>query len=196
MITTTQKILIKLAKHFSVVHTASSLSQELKLSRWGVWKIIKKLQQEELLLLTPVGNGKTSTQTIQLNWNNKLVEQTITLALAQESTSHKRWKFNFAEIEKEAEFLLLYGSIIHSPKAARDIDILIVAQKNKLSKINKIIFNIQKTQEKKIHSHSFTSKEFVQEIKKPNKIFSDALKRGTILFGQEKFVKFMKGLSK
>lgn len=189
---TTQKVLNTLIKDFSAVHTATSLAQQLKMSRWGVWKIIKKLEKEEIIIIRPTGKGRTSTQTIHLNWNNKLTEKTIALNLVQEASFHKRWSFNFAEIEKEADFLLLYGSIIHSPKTAGDIDILTIAKEKKLSKINQLIFTIQKTQEKKIHAHNFTNQEFAKELQKSNKVFLDALKNGIVLFGQDKFIDFMK----
>lgn len=190
---TIQKILILLVKDFSAVHTATSLAQQLKISRWGVWKIIKKLQQEEIIIVKPTGKGKTSTQTVHLNWDS-LTKKSLSLALAQEATFYKRWSFNFAELEPEVDFLLLYGSIIHSPQTAADIDIVSVAKEKKLSAVSKCIFTIQKTQEKKIHSHNFTAKEFVQELQKPNKVFLDALKKGVVLFGQEKFVEFMREL--
>lgn len=196
MVTTIQKILISLIKDFSATHTATSLAQQLKMSRWGVWKIIKKLQNEEIIAIKPIGKGKTSAQTIHLNWNNPLIEKTLILALAQEALIYKRWCFNFAELEPEVDFLLLYGSIIYSPQTAGDIDILGVAKEKKLSKISKLIFTIQKTQEKKIHSHNFTVKEFTQELQNSNKVFIDALKKGVILFGHGKFVEFMKRFSK
>ncbi len=196
MATTTQDLLILLVKDFSAAHTATSLAQQLKMSRWGVWKIIKKLQQEEIIMLKPIGKGKTSTQTIHLNWNSKLVEKMIILALAQEASVYKRWSFTFADLEPEVDFLLLYGSILHSPQTARDIDIVCVAKERKLSKISQLIFTIQQTQEKKIHSYNLTAKEFVQELQKLNKVFLDALRRGVILFGQEKFIEFTKVFSK
>lgn len=193
---TAQKILIILIKDFSAVHTATSLAQQLEMSRWGVWKAIKKLHKEELLTIKPVGSGKTSTQTIYLNWSNKLTEKTTALALAQEASAYKRWDFNFEDLEKETDFLLLYGSILSSSKTAGDIDLLSVAKEKKLSKINKLVLAVQKTQEKKIHFYNFTVKEFAQELQKPNKIFVDALRKGIILFGQEDFVEFMKRFSK
>ncbi len=196
MITTTQTILLVLVKDFSVVHTATSLAMQLKMSRWGVWKMLKKLEQEEIIIIKPTGVGRTSTQTIHLNWDNKLTEKIIILALAQEALAFKRWRFNFVDLEKEVNFLLLYGSILHTPQTAGDIDILSVANEKHLSKISKLIFIIQKTQEKKIHFYNFTAKEFVQELKKPNKLFLNALKRGIIIFGQEKFVELMKRLEK
>jgi biotin operon repressor len=195
MATTIQNLLILLVKDFSAVHTATSLAQQLGKSRWGVWKILKKLQQEEIIIVKPTGEGKTSTQTIRLNWNSKLTEKTIILSLAREASAYKRWSFTFADLEPEVDFTLLYGSILHSPKRAGDIDLLSVAKEKNLSKISKLIFTAQQTQEKKIHAHNFTAREFVQELQKPNKVFLDALKKGIVLFGQEKFVAFMESFS-
>ena len=58
------------------------------------------------------------------------------------------------------------------------------------------IQKIQKTQVKKIHSIQFTPEELKKELKKPNKAFIDAIKKGIILFGQEKFIKFMRTIHK
>lgn len=192
MNTATRKLLCTLAKDFSSPHTASSLAQQLHMSRWGVWKIIKKLEKEELILLKSTGKGKTSTQTIQLNWKNTLTEKTIALALAQEAEIQKRWKFVFANLDQITDFVVLFGSILHSPQTANDLDIITVAKEKNLSKINNNLQVIQKTQEKKIHAHNLTDKEFRQELQKPNKIFWDALRRGIILFGQEKFIDLMR----
>ena len=60
-------------------------------------------------------------------------------------------------------------------------------------KIQKIIDKIQKTEHKKIHLIDFTTSEFKKELQH-NKAFIDATKKGTILFGQENFIKFMKPL--
>lgn len=194
MNTATRKILCTLVKDFFSLHTASSLALQLQMSRWGVWKLIKKLEKEELLLLHATGKGKTSTQTIYLNWKNTLTEKTVALALAQEAEADRRWKFVFADLYQAADFVILFGSILSSPHTAGDIDILTVAKEKNLIKINKIIQTIQRTQEKKIHVHNFTSKEFTQELQKPNKVFLDAMHRGVILFGQEKFIQLRRKL--
>lgn len=104
---------------------------------------------------------------------------------------------NFAELENKVDFLIIHGSIINSPQEANDIDILgIVSSKKKFIEIEKAIKKIQKAQMKKIHAINFTPTEFRQEIEKPNKAFIDAIKKGVILFGQEKFIKFMGSTTK
>lgn len=181
-----------MAKDFSAVHTVSSLAQQLQMSRWGIWKIIKKLEKDELITLKSTGSGKTSTQTIHLNLGSTLADKTVALALAQEADIYKRWKFAFADLEKTADFIILFGSILHSPKTAGDIDLLTVAKERNLLKINNLIYTIQQTQEKKMHTHNLTPKECAQELKKPNPIFLDALKRGVILFGYDNYLQFAK----
>ncbi len=192
---TSQKIVTILLKDISS-HTATSLSKELKMSRWGIWKVIKKLEKDELVILDQIGAGKTSVQKIKLNWDNALIEKILAFSLTQEALKYKRWRYNFADLEKEVDFLILYGSILHSPGEAKDIDIMGVAKEKKLIKIENITLKIQEIQAKKIHSINLTQKEFKQELEKPNKVYLDAIKKGVILFRQEKFIKFIKGLQR
>lgn len=190
---TSTEILKILLKQFSIKWTITSLAKEVNMSRVGIWKTLKKLEAEKLIFLPPIGKGKTSTFNINLNWENPLLEKRLLLTLTEEALKNQRWINNFAELENKVDFLILYGSILHSPKEAKDIDILgVVSNKSNFQKIEEIIQKIQKTQIKKIHSENFTKSEFKSEIKKPNKIFIDAIKKGIILFGQEKFIKFIK----
>lgn len=190
------KILKLLLKDFASVQTITSLAVELKLSRTGVWKVLKKLEKENLILLLPIGKGKTSTYSIYLNWTNILTEKTLSLALSEESVKQNRWISNFAELKNKINFLIIYGSILHSPKEANDIDIIIISDKKNFRKIDKTILKIQKTQIKKIHVLNFTSEEFKQELEKPNKSFIDAVKKGVILFGHDNFIKFIREIYK
>ena len=189
-----QKIMVFLLKDFGS-HTATFLSKELKMSRWGAWKILKKLEKDSLILIEPVGHGKTSTGIIKLNWGNILAEKTLALYLTQEALKYKRWLHDFSSLQKEIDFLILYGSILYS-KEANDIDLIGISKESKLGKIRNIISKIQETQNKKIHYISLTKKEFKQELKKPNRAYLDAVTKGIILFGQENFIKFIKEMQK
>ena len=176
-------------------HTATSLSKELKMSRWGAWKILKKLEKDNLIIIEPVGSGKTSISTIKIKWDSILTEKTLALSLTQEALKYKRWLHDFSSLQEEIDFLILFGSILYS-KEANDIDIIGVAKENKLAKVNDLVFKIQETQNKKIHFINLTQKEFKQELKKPNKAYLNAVKKGIVLFGQENFTKFAKGLTR
>lgn len=40
------------------------------------------------------------------------------------------------------------------------------------------------------------AKRMLSEVEKPNKAFIDAVRKGVVLFGQEKFINFIKGVTK
>ncbi len=189
------RILKVFLKQFSVNWTITLLFKEINMSRVGTWKVLKKLKEDKLIIIYSIGKGKTSTFILKLNWENPVLEKRLSLILAKEALKYQRWISNFGELESLNEFVILYGSILHSPKEASDIDILgIVFNKNNFLDIEKRIKKIQKTQIKEIHLENFTKSEFKDELKKPNKVFIDAIKKGIILFGQEKFIKFIKCL--
>jgi predicted nucleotidyltransferase len=184
-------------KDFTAKYTITSLSKEINMTRQGTFKILKKLEAEKLIMLSKIGSGKTSTYMISLNWENPVVEKRISVILTEEAVKNERWTTNFKELENKAEFTLIYGSILENPKEANDIDLLNVVSENKnFMQIDKIINSIQKTQIKKIHTINFTETELKNEIKMQNKAFIDAIKKGIILFGQERFIKFVKEANK
>jgi hypothetical protein len=192
----TSEILKILLKDLTKKNTVSSLSEEIKIARPGTWKALKRLESKKLIKLEPIGKGKTSTYEITLNWSNPLLEKTLSFLLTEDSLKQDKWRYNFKDIENNVDFLILFGSILHSPKEANDIDILSLVSKNKnFIKIDKIITNIQATQDKQIHAINLSKQELMRELKNKNKAYLEALKKGVILFGQEKFIKFIEDIS-
>ena len=191
------KILKILLKDFTIKPTVTSLAKEAGMSRVGAWKVLKKMQSERIIVLSQIGTGKTSAYNVFLDWDNPLVEKTLALALTEDALKNQRWINNFAELEARVDFLIIYGSVLYSPKDANDIDILgVVPNRKNFTKIEETVPKIQKTQEKKIHALNFTQAEFRHELERPNKAFIDAIKKGVVLFGQEKFIKFVRGVSR
>src|SRR3989344_6206942 len=115
---TNTEILKILLKQFTIKLTITSLAKELNISRVGIWKVLKKLEAERLILLSSIGEGKTSAFNINLNWGNPILEKNLSLILTEDAFKNQRWLNNFKEIENKLDFLILYGSIIHSPKEA------------------------------------------------------------------------------
>ncbi|MDO8622807.1 MAG: hypothetical protein Q7R52_01035 [archaeon] len=190
-------ILRILLKTLDVKPTITFLAKESKLSRVGVWKLLKKLEKNKLILLSPIGAGETSIYIVNLNWESPLLEKTLALILIEEAIKNQKWLVNFAEIEKYTSFFILFGSILTNSKEANDIDIIaVVGKKNNFKHIEETISRIQKTQAKKIHLIDLTEKEFKQELLNKNKAYLDALKKGIILFGQENLIKFIADLNK
>lgn len=177
-------------------HTVTSIAKERGISRVGSWKLLQDLEKKKLVILTSVGAEKTSVQEASLDWSNPLLEKTLTLLLAEDVLKQNKWRYNFKELENHVSFLVLFGSILHSPKEANDIDILsVVSDEGNFVKIGKIIEDIQITQSKKIHSINLAEKELKHELKDKNKAYMEAIKKGIVLFGQENFIKFIKEIS-
>ncbi len=194
---TTQKILTLIIRNVSKAPTLAMLAESLKMTHVGIWKAVKKLEAGEMVKLKQIGNKKNSIYEVHLNWENPLLEKTLILALEHEATSQRRWAVNFAELKELANFVILYGSILHSPQKANDVDIMgVISKKNNFSKFERIVMNIQKTQLKKIHAITFSPGGLNGELNRPNIAFINAIKEGVILFGQDKFVAFLREFKK
>jgi len=193
---TSDRVLSILLKEPFVTHTATSIAKSLNITRQGTWKILNRLAKNKLINLEFVGDSKTSIATIKLNWSNPATEKTLSLTLTKESFKQQRWRANFTELEKNVRFLILFGSILNNPKEANDIDILAVVNKKKFKAVEEITAKVQQTQLKKIHLVDLTEGEFSQELKKTNKAYLDAVKKGAILYGQDNFIQFIGDLQK
>lgn len=193
---TADSVLAILLKEPFAMHTATSLAKSLNLTRQGIWKTLNKLAEDKLISLESVGNTKTSTATVKLNWSNPVTEKTLSLLLTKESLKQLRWRINFAELENNVNFLILFGSILNNPKEANDIDILAIVNKKNFKPVEEVVARVQQTQLKKIHIIDLTENEFIQELKKPNKSYLDAVKKGVILYGQDNLIQFIRGLQR
>ena len=193
---TADRVLVILLKEPFAMHTVTSIAKALNITRQGIWKTLNKLAENKIINLEYVGNAKTSTATMKLNWINPITEKTLSLILTKESLKQQRWRVNLAELGNNASFLILFGSILNNSKEAKDIDILAVVNKKKFKVIEEITSKVQQTQLKNIHLVDLTEREFSQELKKPNKAYLDAVKKGVILYGQDNFIQFMRDLQK
>ena len=189
------KVLLHLLKGHNPTHTVTSLAKHLKITRTGTWKILKKLEKQEIIHLEKIGGGKTSTSICELNWENPLTTRTLAVAVTKESLYHQRWIVNFSSISEKADFLILFGSILHDSKKANDIDLLCIAKKKHIADIDKELLKLQKTQEKKIHATILTGDELKNELKQNNTL-KDAMEKGVLLAGQEKFISYIITLPK
>ncbi len=191
-IKTTERVLLILLKEPFVKHTATSLAKALNITRQGLWKSLNKLRESKLIILESMGSTKKSVISLKLQWKSPVTQKTLSLLLTKESLEYERWRVNFAELENYTSFFILFGSVLRNSKEANDIDILaVVNNKNNFKLINEVILKLQKTQAKKIYLIDLTEEEFKEELKKQNRAYLDAIKKGIILFGQDNYIKFI-----
>ncbi|MEK6874035.1 MAG: nucleotidyltransferase domain-containing protein, partial [Nanoarchaeota archaeon] len=123
--------------------------------------------------------------------NNSVAKREIEMALTLEAQNYAKWIEEFSALKDILEFVVLFGSIIKDEKSARDIDILIVADKREFNKINQNIKDKNRVLNKKIHLILQSKEDFRKDINNKNKVMVDIIKNGIILFGQEKLTKLL-----
>ncbi len=187
-----KEILLCLFKDLANYHNASSLAKEVKISRVGAYKALKRLSISGLLKSRKL--GKSLFYSLRLE--DDFVKKTLELLLMEEVRKKaRRWLAEFEELSKETEILILFGSILRAETKAHDVDLLIVLKLENNKKVNKQLEKKNEISLKKIHPLKQTSEDLIKNIKKPDKVILSAIKTGIVLYGQEKLVELIKDVT-
>ncbi len=183
-LTKEQEIIKLIFKDFLVMYNSRSISKVIEISHAGAFKILKKLEKRNIVESKEIGRAKIYS----LNMKNPVTVKEIETILTIEAQKNKIWLEEFKELDKKSKIVILYGSIIKDEKNAKDIDLLIVANKNKFKDIKGIIEERNKFLNKKIHPIIQTLSELKRDINKKNKVLVEIIKTGFVLFGQDELV--------
>lgn len=181
------KAVLVLFKDFLTLYNSRNLSKVIGISHAGMFKLLKKLEIRGILKSKRIGKAVIYS----LNMNNSVAKREIEMALTLEAQNYAKWIEEFSALKDILEFVVLFGSIIKDEKSARDIDILIVADKREFNKINQNIKDKNRVLNKKIHLILQSKEDFRKDINNKNKVMVDIIKNGIILFGQEKLTKLL-----
>jgi len=182
-----REIIKILFKDFLTPHNSRTISKLIGISHAGAFKILKKLEKREIVVPKRIGNAVIYS----LNAKNPIVSKEVELALIIEAKNFERWSEDFKELGNKVNFLILFGSILRNEKEAKDIDLLIVAEKKNFKYIEKIIGARKRISNKRIHALIQTSDNFKSDVDKGNKTMIEILKKGIVLFGQEEIRKIL-----
>lgn len=183
------KAILVLFKDFLSDYNSRNLSKVVGISHAGMFKLLKKLEKREII--KPKRIGKAVIYSLDLN--NSVTKREIEMALTLEAQNYAKWLEEFMVLRDISEFAVLFGSVIKDEKSAKDIDILIVADKKDFNKINNKIKDKNKILNKKIHLILQSPDEFKKDINNKNKVMLEIIKSGIVLFGQEKITKILEG---
>jgi len=186
-----RETLLILFKDFTSFYNANSISKILKISRVGSQKILKRLKKEGLVTDKMVGKAII----YKLNFEENYVKQLITFLLADEANRFKRWKEEFKELFNRNRIVMLFGSAIKNYAQAKDIDIMVVVEKEDLKETNKVLKKKEEILPKKLHSIKLTHKDLLENLKKRNKVVVDIAKNAIVLYGQDKYVEVISNVT-
>lgn len=185
--------ILELFKNFSVDYNASSLSKRLDMTPMGALKILKKLELERILKSKRYGKAVF----YKLDFENPYTESYISFLLENElqqsNAKVKRWIKDIRKFENCTEIAILFGSVIKNTDY-RDVDILLITEE--IKKIIKIEEEINKTTNKKLHIIKQTKEDLINNIKKRDRVILNIISTGIVLFGHEKLVEVIKGVSR
>ena len=183
-------VVLELLKNLKKEYNITGLAKEISLSPMGVLKILKKLENQEIVNLKKI--GKSSVYNI--NWKNGETEDLVLVLLKNEirnaSPYLKRWGNEVKKIN-ESEISIIFGSVLELEEKSQDIDVLFVVKKGKFDKLKEKINQVNKINEKEIHPIYQTLEDMKKNINKEDKIILGAIK-GVIVLGHEKFIELIK----
>ena len=178
------KALLTLVKSPETMYNANNLAKVIGITPMGALKILKRLEQESILKSRKIGNAVIYRVNVEDAYARKYVSLFLLREGQQASPQVKRWISELKKI-KNAEIIILFGSVLEKPNP-NDIDVLLVTDQKKFSKLEQEIKEINNLNAKKIHPLYQAVGDIIQNVRKKDKPILNAIK-GVIVFGEEKF---------
>ena len=177
---------LSILKSPEIEYNANSIAKQMGISSMGALKIAKKLEKETILISRELGKARF----YKLNLQNGYVRQYAIFLLKREAEqvpSYIKMWINEAKKIKNADSAILFGSVLKKQKEAKDIDLLLITDKKRFSKLKKEIENINIINIKKLHPVYQSKQDLKKNIKKGDKVILNAIK-GIVIFGENKII--------
>lgn len=176
------------------VHNINQIARILNLSVGSVHKILKDLEKRNIVIAKKLGNAIYYS----INFNNESERILSAIILMEDKNNrlneNRLAKVYASDLEKfDSKLIMLFGSILTKKYQAKDVDVLfIIKNKEQVKEINEFCLEISKIRPKNIHPLIMLEQDFIDNLKNKNKAIIDLVKGGTILKGEEVFVRCMK----
>lgn len=178
-------VVLTLVKSPEVIYNANSLSKTVGITPMGALKILKRLEQENIVKSKKIGKAIT----YKINVDNSYAFKYLSLILVREAQyanpQTKRWINELNKI-KHADVIILFGSILEKSNP-NDIDVLLITDQKRFAKLQQEIKELNEINIKKIHPMYQTYTDIIKNIKKQDKPLLNAIK-GIVIQGEEKFL--------
>lgn len=174
----------------------NQIARDLKISVGSAYKILKSLEKKGVLISQRVGNGIYYA----LNFDNKEAAS-ITELVLMESRNKSLKKNPHASIyakdlkdaEKLSKAIILFGSILDT-KDPKDVDVLFIIGKGKSKAVEDFCMKLSNLRPKRVNPLIMTMADFKCNIKKQDRVIADILRKGVILFGEDRIINTLRGV--
>ena len=184
------KFILAIFRNPKVEYNARNIAKVIAISHMGALKIAVRLEKEGIISSRLVGKAKIYTLKIEDNYVKKYIEFLLQREAEKASAFVRVWVNQIRKI-KDAQALVLFGSVLTKGKEANDIDTLVVINEKNFEKVQKEIDNINLLNNKKIHAIFQTKEDLKSNIKKGDKVILNAIK-GVVVMGEEVLIGALK----
>jgi predicted nucleotidyltransferase len=185
--------ILKIFKDFRESYNANSLSKVMDITPRGALKILKKLENKEILKSKKFGKASFYRINFKEDYTKKVLEYLLMTEARKKGV--KRWLWEFRDIYKDAEIVLVFGSMTRNPKQAKDIDVLFVFKKEKFQRMKDFVKDKNIILLKPIHPVYQLPSDVRKNLKEESPALVSAIKTGYVLHGYDKIIKVMENVT-
>lgn len=177
-----KKVLKYLIVNFNRDKSINEVAKDCHLSPNGAYKILQKLEKEEVLYPKDIANIKS----FKVSCRSPKAKRIIELAFMDtiENRLEQRYK-DLLPLQKVALIGIAFGSYITDTKDPGDLDIVMVINKSQFTNYKKVLLKVQEIVPVKIHDVLQTKSDFINNLYQDNKVIKQALQQGIVLWGHD-----------
>jgi len=192
------KIIEYLVRNTPNKFNVNQIARNLKISVGSAYKILKSLEKKQVLISEKIGNGIYYS----LNFENKETKNIAELVLMgsrdrsfAENPHASIYAKDLHEAKKFSKAIILFGSILErKEKDINDVDVLFIIEKGKAKRVEDFCLKLSNLRPKRVNPLLMTAQDFRNNIKKHDKVITDILKKGLIIFGEDKMLQIIRSV--
>jgi DNA-binding Lrp family transcriptional regulator len=181
------RVLVAIFKDVATEHNANTLSKILGITRMGTLNILKKLEQQGILVSKKLGKVAYYRPDIKSDYARSYIRFALQKEAEQSIPRVKRWVSELRKFESSAEIGILFGSVISKEKFD-DVDVLLVFDDAKIRDVQKILEGINTINIKKVHLVKQKRNDFKENLARHDKVVLEILRTGMVLFGYDRLI--------
>jgi len=186
------RILLMLFKDLANKYNANSISKTVGITPMGALKILKSMEQENLVVSEKLGKASFYKPNLKDSYSKSCIRFLLQKEAEETKPKIKRWVSELRELSSVSKIGILFGSATQDPHAAKDIDILLVFEKDQAKSVEGMIQKKNRANIKKIRAVKQTEQDLKGNIKQKDKTLLSILRRGIVVFGYEELIEAIK----
>ena len=177
-------LLMALGENYSINYIA----KQCNLSPNGALKILKKFESLGVLKLKKVAN----ISSYKINFDNNKTKSILELTLIDEISGRLKFRMeDLNQLKNITDICIIFGSYIEEKKNPNDLDIFFVIKEKNFDRYKELSKKIYQTIPIKVQDVLQTEEDLNKNIIKEDKVITEILRKGVILWGQDKIIKII-----